>query len=95
MKKYVIGIMCIGFMGLVGCSNISYSTATKDGDKSSIHYNRLGLQSINDCKVEKNADGSLKLEFSKQEGGEKIVDIMADLAETVKSMANKPEVPIP
>lgn len=87
MKKYLIGIICIGLTALVGCAQITYKTTAKDGSESKATYSRLGLQAINDCKVEKGADGSLKLEFSQQQGGEKILDVLTNLSQTAENMS--------
>ena len=89
LKKYVICVMCICLSFLVGCAHVSYTC--KDGK---LRYDRLGLQSLTDLELEKGADGSLKVKFSKQEGGEKLLDAVKNISQAAlnvtKSVSTTP-----
>ena len=81
MRKYLIGIMCIGFMALIGCANVSYSTPS--GEK--FNYNRLGMLKLDGFELEKETkDGSkVSVKFNKSESG------AGDLAEAILNLTNK------
>ena len=78
MKKIVIGIVGIGLVYLSGCVSANYKS--QNGEELS--YSRLGFQAINDLEMEKKADGSLSMKFSKQEGGENMGAIIGSALST-------------
>ncbi len=60
----------------MGCAKITY----KDGE---ISYFRLGPQKIDGFKMEKTGTDTLMVNFSRQEGGESIAEIVKTLADKI------------
>lgn len=85
--KILLGI-ALFFMVLGGCSTVNYTAPNGEH----FRYSRLGTQAIQGFKMQKNNDGVTTVEFSKQEGGEKIAKLFGmAMATAVKNLTSVPK----
>mgnify|MGYP001597966071 CR=1 FL=1 len=91
MKQFlqygVLVILCFS----LGCASIHYQLPKKsDGTGGEeFSYNRLGLQKIEGFTMTKNEQGVVKVSFTKQEGGETIVEALNKVSEVALTALNK------
>lgn len=77
-------LCCVLFLG-VGCASIHYQAP--GGEEFS--YNRLGLQKLEGFNMAKNEQGVVKVSFTKQEGGEAIVEALNKVSEVALTALKK------
>lgn len=82
MKKILIGLI------LVLCAGCASVKETRP-DGSSFSYFRFGLQKIDGFSMTKNEQGVVKVSFTKQEGGESIVEALNKVSEVALTALKK------
>ena len=86
-----MAVLCFTGSCIMGCASIHYkapiTTDGKGGEEFS--YNRLGLQKLDGFSMTKNEQGVVRVSFTKQEGGEPIMEALNKALETTQTVLNK------
>ena len=75
----------------IGCASIHYQSPKKsDGTGGEeFSYNRLGLQKLDGFTMTKNEQGVVNVSFTKQEGGEPVMQALNKTLDTMQAIVNK------
>jgi len=81
-KFFSIGIV---ILSLSGCASVKYTTPNGE----SFSYRRLGIQKLDGFNLSKDEKGIVSVGFTKQEGGENIMESLKNISEIAVTALKK------